>query len=655
MRSLSIAALMLLLSLAAGCSTAPTHPTLQQNALPALIPVRDFTANLDANFNYKLSPDGQTLAWIAVQGTKLRIHFRPVDGDKVQVIHDPSPRPLSSFHWGQDSKTLLFLRDNNGDENYHIYRSHIDRPNTSPEDLTPLGVVRATINNVPRHDTENILITHNQRDPSVFDLYLLNLATKQIALVAQNPGDVLHWHTDNHGKLRARTRKLANFSKVLEAFNPNKQSWQKLTEWAFDDIAWLMSFTADKKSIWALSNKGRNLAALVKINLQTGQETVVHSTKTVDLDYVYISPNTHLPILASSTPGYPETYFFDPKDAAQFSKLQKELNGHINFNSADNTERKVILSVYSDTYKSDYLYDRDTGQYQLLGENTLNKHSDKLASIKPIQFNSRDGMTMNGYLTLPKDVPAKNLPMVLRVHGGPWARDYWGLNFTNQFLANRGYAVLQVNYRGSRGYGKKHMQAAIGEFAGKMHTNFIDGVNWAVKQGIADQQKICIMGGSYGGYATLVGMTFTPDVFACGVDIVGPSNLVTLTENVPKYWKNGMPYWYKYVGRPDDPAQRKDMEARSPLFKVGAVINPLLIVQGANDPRVTQLESDQIVKALRDNGKEVEYLLFENEGHGISRWQNNLTYHRRVEDFLAKHLGGRSAGFDYYELGKYLF
>lgn len=658
MRKTCIAVLLLLLQLV-GCSTGPAHPSLQKTSLPELIPVRDFTANLDANFNYKLSPDGKTLAWIAVQGTKLRIHFRPVDGEKVQVIHDPSRRPIHSYYWGQDSKTLFFQRDNDGDENYHIYRANIDHPQHAPEDLTPLGTVRAIIENVPRHAPEYILITHNQRDPAVFDLYKLHLPTKQITLIAENPGTVLDWQTDDQGKLHARTRRLKNFSKVLETFNANGNTngkkWRQLATWVFDDQLRPMGLSADKKSLWALSNKNRDLTALVKIDLQTGRESVVYSDKVVDLEGAYISPNTHKPVYVFSAPGYPKSHFFDPKDTQQFEQLGQKLDSYISVNSTDRTEQKVLLSAYSDKHKSDYLFDRSTSEYQLLGQNTLNKHSAKLASTKPIRFTSRDGLTMHGYLTIPTGTPAKNLPMVLKVHGGPWGRDYWGLNFSNQFLANRGYAVLQVNYRGSTGYGKKHMQAAIGEFAGKMHDDLIDGVDWAIKQGIADKEKICIMGGSYGGYATLVGITFTPDVFACGVDIVGPSNLVTLTENAPKYWKNFMPFWYKYVGHPDDPVQRKDMEARSPLFKVDAVKKPLLIVQGANDPRVTQLEADQIVKALRDAGKEVEYILFQNEGHGIQRWQNDLTYHRSIESFLAKHLGGRDAGFDYYELGRYLF
>ena len=365
--------LLLLLQLVA-CSTSPHHPSLQTTSLPELIPVRDFTANLDANFNYQLSPDGKTLAWIAVQGIKLRIHFRPVDSDKVQVIKDPSPRSINRYYWGQDSKTLLFHRDNDGDENYHIYRANIEHPDTPPEDLTPLKVVRALVSQVPRHDPENILITHNQRDPAVFDLFRLNLTTKQITQVAKNPGDVVFWLADDHGKVRLRYRKLENFDSVLETVNTDGKQWRKVASWAFEDTFHPKGFSADKKSIWALSNKNRNLTALVKIDLQTGVETLVYNAKTVDLDDAYISPNTHLPIYAHAAPSYPENHFFNAKDAAQFKQLKQELNGHINFNSADQTERNVILSVFSDKHKSDYLYNRDTGKYQLLGQNPLNKY-----------------------------------------------------------------------------------------------------------------------------------------------------------------------------------------------------------------------------------------------------------------------------------------
>ena len=266
-----IAAFSLLLLLISGCSTAPSHPTLQKASLPELIPVRDFTANLDANYNYKISPDGKTISWLAVQGTLLRIHYRSVDSDEVKVIRDPNRRPVNIYAWGQDSKTIYYLRDAEGNENYHIYRTHINRPNAAPVNLTPMPGVRVGISGIPRHDPDHILITHNQRDPSVFDLYRLSPKTGKSTLIAQNPGDVLHWLTDDHGKLHARYRKTEDFSKVLEVLNNDGKSWRRIASWGFDAISYANGFTADKKSLWAVSNKNRNFSALVKINLKTGQ------------------------------------------------------------------------------------------------------------------------------------------------------------------------------------------------------------------------------------------------------------------------------------------------------------------------------------------------------------------------------------------------
>ncbi|HHD56974.1 MAG TPA: S9 family peptidase [Desulfobulbaceae bacterium] len=386
------------------------------------------------------------------------------------------------------------------------------------------------------------------------------------------------------------------------------------------------------------------------MDLNDGSTEHVYSEENVDLGMVYISQVTDKPLFAASMPDYPRIHFFDPAVQEEFDRMQMQYEGYIRFVSSDNAERTVIVNVFSDKVESYYLYQRDSGKMTLLGKDPLSRYASSLGTTTPVSFTSRDGLLINGYLTMPKGLEGKPAPMVLRVHGGPWARDRYGMDETIQFLANRGYAVLQVNYRGSAGYGKQFMEAGKGEFARKMHTDLIDGVNWAIEQGIADKDKICIFGGSYGGYATLVGMTFTPDVFACGVDLVGPSNLVSLSRNTPPYWKNFMPFWHKYVGNPEIPEQREDMESRSPLYKVDFVKNPLLIVQGANDPRVKQMEADQMVKALRESGKEVEYLLFKDEGHGIRKWTNDLIFHRKMEDFLAKHLGGRSAGFDYYEL-----
>jgi dipeptidyl aminopeptidase/acylaminoacyl peptidase len=404
-----------------------------------------------------------------------------------------------------------------------------------------------------------------------------------------------------------------------------------------------------------LSNRGRDKKTLARLDLATGKETVVYAHPEVDLDNVLISEVTREPLAATAMPGYPEIHFFDESLEAVRKVFAQDGPFGIRLTGLDDSERYATLSVYTDRKVEHYFYDRDRKTKELLGEHPLSRHAAELAPMEPVAIKSRDGLTLHGYLTRPQLDANRPLPMVLKVHGGPWARSRWGLDTTAQFLANRGYAVLNVNYRGSSGYGRAFTEAAVGEFAGKMHNDLVDAVDWAIREGIADPDKVCIFGGSYGGYATLVGLTFTPDVFACGVDVVGPSNLVSLLESVPAYWRPWMPQWYKYVGHPDNPEDRRDMEARSPLFRVDQVEAPLLIAQGANDPRVNQHESDQIVAALEGAGKKVEYMLFPDEGHGIRHWKNRLRFYRKAEDFLAENLGGRSAGFDYYELGLLIF
>jgi dipeptidyl aminopeptidase/acylaminoacyl peptidase len=358
---------------------------------------------------------------------------------------------------------------------------------------------------------------------------------------------------------------------------------------------------------------------------------------------------------AFSCPDYPKIHFFDSKLAAQFEELQQQNPMGLSLKSMDNQERRFTYALYNDKKIQYYLLDRETGEKTFLYENPMAKYAESLTSPQPVSLKSRDGLDLHGYLTLPRGTSGKHLPMVLLVHGGPWNRDRWGYSGFVQFLANRGYSILQINYRGSRGYGRSFMEAGIGEFAGKMHADLIDSVQWAIAEGIADPERIAIAGGSYGGYATLVGLSFTPETFACGVDLFGPSNLVTLMENFPEYWKPWMAFWHRYVGDPAKPEDRRKMEAQSPLFRVNRINKPLMIFQGANDARVTQLESDQMVVAMQDAGKEVEYTLFPDEGHSLTHWKNVLVFIRKVEDFLAKHLGGRSAGFDYYELGLLIF
>jgi dipeptidyl aminopeptidase/acylaminoacyl peptidase len=640
----------LLVLLLNGCATTANHPTLKGSQLPDLIPLRHLVVNRETSFNYRISPDGLKLGWIAVKGAILTVHLKQIGGDKVTTLSPAVPGSIFGFVWTPDSQRLLYWQDQSGNENYHIYLADSDHPDQPAVDLTPFENTRAGIHHIVRTDPDNVLITHNNRDMTAYDLYRVNLKTREQTMLAQNPGDVLVWLTDDEGNLRGRVRKNAEERRIFEIFNASENTWKALMSLDLEDSLWILRLTAEGDAVWALSNRGRDRVSLVRMDLATGEEKLVYEDPQVDLSGAFISYHAKEPLVAISFPNYQKLHFFDPEIEEDARIFLDQDRVALDLGSADYGERLFTVTTYTDKSSEYYLFNRDTRQKILLHRNPISKYQDSLATVKPVSFKSRDGLTIHGYLTLPKGTPGKRLPMVLLVHGGPWSRDYWGYSSTVQLLANRGYAVLQINYRGSTGYGRAFIESSRGEFAGKMHTDLIDGVDWAITKGIADPQKIAIFGGSYGGYATLVGLTFTPDIFACGVDLFGISNLITFTQLVPKYWKNWMPYWYKYAGNPNDPEDRRRMKAQSPLFRVDQIKRPLLIVQGANDARVKQQESDQIVTAMREASKEVEYILFEDEGHSIRNWQNRIIFYRKLEDFLARHLGGRSAGFDFYEL-----
>ena len=639
----------LLVLVFSSCTTAPRHPALESAQLPDLIPLRHLVVNKETKFNYRISPDGRKLGWIAVKSGRLTIHLKQIDEDKVSALTPAAPGNIFGFIWTPDSRRILYWQDQSGNENYHIYLADSDHPDQPAVDLTPFEKTRAGIHQIIRTDPDNVLITHNNRYSTAYDLYRVNLKTREQTMLAQNPGDVLIWLTDDEGNLRARVRKNNEELRIFETFNAPKNTWKALMSLDLEDSLWILRFTAEGDAVWALSNRGRDRISLVRMDLASGDEKLVYEEPQVDLSGVFISYHTKEPLVAIAFPNYQKLHFFDPEIEEDARIFLDQDHVALNLNSADYEERLLTVAAYTDKDYEYYLFNRDTRQKVLLHRNPVSKYQDSLTSVQPVSFKSRDGLTIHAYLTLPQGTPGRGLPMVLLVHGGPWARDYWGYSSTVQFLANRGYAVLQINYRGSTGYGRAFKEAAVGEFAGKMHTDLIDGVDWAVAQGIADPQKIAIFGFSYGGYATLVGLTFTPETFACGVDVFGISNLVTFTQSVPQYWKNWMPYWYKYVGNPINPADITRMESKSPLFRVDQINRPLLIVQGAKDARVKQQESDQIVDAMRKAGKDLKYILFPNEGHSIRNWQNRVIFYRKLEDFLARHLGGRSGGFDLYE------
>jgi dipeptidyl aminopeptidase/acylaminoacyl peptidase len=650
--SRTITVVLFSLSIAA-CAVQPTHESLKGSTLPPLLPVRDFVANTDYNGHYRISPDGKKLAWKAVAGTREEIFVRTIGRDDARSLGFGAQG--YSFVWAQDSRRLLFIKDAGGNENFHLFRVAIDKPDERPVDITPLANTRVAIQQIIENDPAHILVIHNGRDKAVFDLYRLNLDSGEMELLYENTEQVIRVVTDRQGRLRARVRQDDDY-RYLELPVPEGTTtrWSILSRWRRDDDVQVLKFNRDGDAVYMLSNRDRDKVALVRLDVITGNEAVVYAHPGVDVSAVQFDRRTLEPALAYTQPDYPQVEALDPRLHDALQAFRKDGPAGIYVSSVDDAQHLLTVDVNDDREVDFYLLDRRSGRTTLLGRGPTHAFADKLASMRPIRFQARDGLTLRGYLTLPATAD-RPLPTVLLVHGGPFHRDIWQYNREAQFLANRGYAVLQVNYRGSRGYGRAFMQAAIGEFAGKMQDDLIDAVNWAVEQGIADPAHIAIMGRSFGGYATLVGLSMTPETFACGIDIVGPADLATLDENFPAYWKPFMHRWRKYAGDPDNAEDRARMRAQSPLYHAGQVVRPVLIIQGANDVRVKQDQSDRMVAALRAADKDVDYLVIEGEGHRIRHWKNRLKEYRAIEDFLAPCLGGRSSGFDYYQLGSWLF
>lgn len=635
------------------CALAPSHPALKSEALPELLPAHEFFANRAFNGLYTVSPDGKKLAWIAVKGFGPALFVKTLGQDDVKTF---KTLPIA-FKWAQDSRRLFYLKDEGANENYHVMLVDSERPGAAPVDLTPYPGIQATVHQVIRSDPAHILVLHNQRDKTFFDLYRINIDTGRQALVAQNPGDAVGVVTDAEGELVGLIRQAGRRIRLLAKL-PGAETVKEIIAWDSEETVRVIDVAADRRSLYLLSNRNRDRVALRHLDLASGQETLYYEAPEVDIEGAAVSKISHKPLFAYSVPGYPKLHVFDEKIRADLERFLPDPARGFQVVSADDSEQKVTVKLDSDSETRYFLFDRRTGETTLLGEGPHNRRAAFLAAMKPIAIKSRDGLTLHGYLTLPRGAAARRLPMVLLVHGGPWGRDFWDNSLgVVQFLANRGYAVLQINYRGSTGYGRAFTEAAIGEFAGKMHDDLVDGVNWAIDQGIADRDRIAIMGVSYGGYATLVGLSFTPEIFACGVDIVGPSNLAKLLETVPLYWKPFMQKFYTYVGDPADPSQRKRMLEKSPVTRAEAVQRPLLIIHTANDVRVVQAHADDMVAALKNAGKQVDYLLFGGAGHIGSAWTwgTRLRVFRATEDFLAQCLGGRSGGWDYYELAAWLF
>jgi dipeptidyl aminopeptidase/acylaminoacyl peptidase len=606
--------------------------------LPPLIPRQVLFGNPE-KANPQISPNGKYLTYLAPdKNNVLQVWIRSVGQQDDRILTAQKKRGIHNYFWTYDGQQLIYQQDADGDENWHFYA--VDTKSKNIRDLTPFKGIQAQMIALDPKFPNQALIGMNLKDPRKHDAYRIDLKSGKSQLDTENPGNIVDSKADPKFKIRAAIATTPDGGSELLTREETNKPWKTIRKWEPDEEGEAVGFSKDGKTLYIQGNHDANAVRLNALNLATGKETVLAQDPQYDVGNLLVDPVKRQIQAVGFYRDKLEWQVLDQSIADDFTAITKVRRGEFEVVDRDLADKTWLVQYNTDdgpVYY--YTYDRASKKSQFLFSNRPELEKVSLAQMKPISYQSRDGLTIHGYLTTPVGIPAKSLPTVLFVHGGPWARDIWGYDPQVQWLANRGYAVLQVNFRGSTGYGKNFLNAGNREWAGKMHNDLIDGVNTIVKQGIANPKKVAIMGGSYGGYATLVGLTFTPDVFAAGVDIVGPSNLITLMQSIPPYWEPDRANFYYRVGNLEKEADF--LKSRSPLFFADRIKSPLLIGQGANDPRVKQAESEQIVAAMRKANKPVEYILYSDEGHGFARPENRLHFYAKAEEFLSKYLGGR--------------
>ncbi|MEO8436165.1 MAG: S9 family peptidase [Pyrinomonadaceae bacterium] len=602
---------------------------------PTLIP-REILFGNPQKAGPQVSPNGKMLSYLAPDNGVLNVWVRTLGKADDRVVTSDKKRGIRSYFWQEDSQHVLYTQDQGGDENWHVYQTNIETRET--RDLTPFEKVQARIIATDPKFPDVMLVALNNRDPRFHDVHRIDLKTGKSEMIVENKDGLAGYNPDNDMRIRAAQKVHPDGSTEIFVRDDDKSAWRSFMKWGADEVnGGVASFSPDNKKLWIISSVDANTGRLIEVDIATGKQTVVAEDKQYDVGGALINPIKRNLEAVRFIRARADWSVLDKSIQSDFAALRKVRDGDFSISSRDAADKTWIVSYVMDNGPVYYYsYDRGSKKAAMLFSNRPALEKYTLAKMQPVSFTARDGMTIHGYLTLPVGGSQKNLPMVLNVHGGPWGRDTWGLNSEAQWLANRGYAVMQVNFRASTGYGKAYLNAGDKEWAGKMHTDLLDAKAWAVKQGYADAKRVAIYGGSYGGYATLVGLTFTPEEFAAGVDIVGPSNLNTLLKSIPPYWGPIKAMFTKRMGEDEE-----FLNSRSPLFKANLITRPLLIAQGANDPRVNIKESDQIVDAMRKANKPVEYIVFSDEGHGFARPVNRLYFYARAEEFLAKYLGGR--------------
>lgn len=594
------------------------------------IPIEDFF-KMPQETAFRISPNGEYISCLKPYKKRLNIFIKSLENGEEERLTDCEDRNIASYIFANDTR-IVYMKDNGGDENYRLFAVDIDGDNF--KEVAGFEGVTTVIIDELKNDNDHIMIGMNKRNKQIFDVYKLNVNTGDMDIIAENPGAVSQWIVDNNGEVRAAVELDGVNTKIFYR-GAADSDFRLILEGDYKENAQPICFTEDNRNLIMTSNFNRDKYAIYEFDpVMKENVKLIYGNNEVDVESVITSKKTNKLICSSYYTEKLQYKFFNDDYEKIYNKIKARFADQcIAFIDIDREENKIIIQVYSDRNPGVYyLYDAGKDMLTEIAEMKPWINEEEMAEVKSIEYTSRDGLTIHGYLTVPETTETKNLPVVVIPHGGPWARNVWGFSGDAQFLANRGYAVLQINFRGSTGYGRKFKEAGFKQWGKAMQDDITDGVNWLIKEGIANKYMIAIYGGSYGGYATLAGLTFTPDLYNCGIDVAGPSNLFTLLKGLPAYWEPMRRMMYEMMGDPD--VDKELLKEVSPLFHVNNIKKPLFVVHGARDPRVPQNEADQIVNALRAKNLEVKYMLKENEGHGYHNEENILEMYSEIEKFL---------------------
>ena len=624
--------LALLPMLFSACATKPEEKAPK-------IAVEDFFKNPE-KFSWRISPDGEYASYLSPHNGHTNVFVQKISDTVGVPVTNDTVRNIYNYQW--KGNRIIYLQDVGGDENFQMFSVGSDGKNLKA--LTPFPKVRTEIFDNWRDiagKEKEMMIGLNKRDAKYFDPYSVNIETGELKVLFQNDKNYDSWFTDHTGIIRLASKtdgvNTTYYQRATEA-----AAFDSFLTTTYKDQFAIQFFTFDNKNIYVSTNIGRDKSAIVEYDLATKKEVKeIYSNPEYDVDGLSYSAKRKVLTLVSYTSWKRENHFLDKETEADYAKMKEKFKGYeIGIYGNNNAEDKFVVWTGNDKVAAKYyFYDKKTGDTKFLADAFPWLKEENMATMKPVEYKSRDGLTIHGYLTLPKGYEAKNLPVVINPHGGPWARDDWGFNNEAQLFANRGYAVLQMNFRGSTGYGKEFWLKSQKQWGKTMQDDITDGVQWLIKEGIADKKRVAIYGGSYGGYATLAGVTFTPDLYACAVDYVGVANMFTFMKTIPPYWEPYKAMFYEMVG---DPVKDSALlAAASPVLHAGNIKTPLFVAQGANDPRVNKAESDQMVEALKKRGVAVDYMVKNDEGHGFHNENNRLDFYKAMDKFFDKYLSGK--------------